>query len=114
MTGEPIIREFRAMPPITLTTDFGTASPYVAAMKGVILSVNSAAAIHDLTHAVPPQDVKHAAQFLAGGVPLFPPETIHVCVVDPGVGSAEAAAAADRLALILNKADYVVGAGPKG
>ena len=41
------------MPPITLTTDFGTASPYVAAMKGVILSVNPAATIHDLTHAIP-------------------------------------------------------------
>jgi S-adenosylmethionine hydrolase len=85
--GEPIVREFRAMSLITLTTDFGSASPYVAAMKGVILSVNPAVAIHDLSHAIPPQDVKHAAQFLAGGVPFYPPKTIHVCVVDPGVGS---------------------------
>jgi len=75
---------------ITLTTDFGNASPYVAAMKGVILSINPAAAIHDLTHAIPAQDIRHAAQFLAGGVPYFPPGTIHVCVVDPGVGSERA------------------------
>src|SRR5258708_31067966 len=75
------------MSPITLTTDFGTASPYVAAMKGVILSINSAAAIHDLSHAIPPQDLRHASQFLAGGVPYFPHGTVHVCVVDPGVGS---------------------------
>src|SRR5262249_50357207 len=101
MTGEPIVREVRAMSLITLTTDFGSASPYVAAMKGVHLSVNPAAAIHDLSHAIPPQDVKHAAQFLAGSVPFFPPKTIHVCVVDPGVGSDRAILLAEAGAQLL-------------
>jgi S-adenosylmethionine hydrolase len=87
MTVELFTGGFRPMSPITLTTDFGNASPYVAAMKGVILSVNPAAAIHDLSHAIPPQDLRHASQFLAGGVPYFPQGTVHVCVVDPGVGT---------------------------
>jgi S-adenosylmethionine hydrolase len=76
---------------ITLTTDFGTTSPYVAAMKGVILSLNPAARLVDLSHAVPPQDVRHAAFFLAGALPYFPPGTIHLVVVDPGVGTERAA-----------------------
>src|SRR5215468_10660302 len=74
-------------PIITLTTDFGAAAPYAAALKGVILSLNPAARLVDLTHQVPPQDVRHAAFFLAGAVPCFPREAIHVVVVDPGVGS---------------------------
>jgi S-adenosylmethionine hydrolase len=78
-------------PIITLTTDFGTTSPYVAAMKGVILSLNPAARLVDLSHAIPPQDVRHAAFFLAGAVPYFPPRTVHVVVVDPGVGTERAA-----------------------
>ncbi len=72
---------------ITLTTDFGTASPYVAVMKGVILSINPAARILDLTHDIRPQDLRHASYFLATATPFFPAGTIHVCVVDPGVGS---------------------------
>jgi S-adenosyl-L-methionine hydrolase (adenosine-forming) len=75
-----------AEPFITLTTDFGTASPYVAAMKGVILSLNPEARILDLSHDIPPQDVRHAAFFLASALPHFPPEALHVVVVDPGVG----------------------------
>jgi hypothetical protein len=75
---------------ITLTTDFGTASPYVAAMKGVILSINPSAAIFDLSHHIPAQDVRHASYYLAHSVPFFPPGGIHVCVVDPGVGSERA------------------------
>ncbi|HEX4609070.1 MAG TPA: SAM-dependent chlorinase/fluorinase [Urbifossiella sp.] len=74
-------------PVITLTTDFGAASPYVAAMKGVILSINPDARILDLSHVIPPQDIRHAAYFLAGCTGYFPAGTIHVCVVDPGVGS---------------------------
>jgi S-adenosylmethionine hydrolase len=74
-------------PIITLTTDFGTSSPFVAAMKGVILSVNPAARIIDLSHEIPPYDIRHAAFFLAEAVPLFPPETMHVVVVDPEVGT---------------------------
>jgi S-adenosylmethionine hydrolase len=71
---------------ITLTTDYGTASPYAAAMKGVILSLNPEARIIDLSHAIPPQDVRHAAFFLASAVTHFPSDALHVVVVDPGVG----------------------------
>jgi hypothetical protein len=74
-------------PFITLTTDFGEADSYVAAMKGVILSINPAARLMDLGHQLPPQDVVHAAFFLAGAVPYFPPGSLHVVVVDPGVGT---------------------------
>jgi S-adenosylmethionine hydrolase len=75
---------------VTLTTDFGAASPYVAVMKGVILSLNPAARIHDLTHAIRPQDLRHANYFLGTAAPFFPRGTTHVCVVDPGVGSERA------------------------
>jgi S-adenosylmethionine hydrolase len=78
-------------PLITLTTDFGRSSPYAAVMKGVILSINPAATIIDLTHEIRPQDVRHANYFLGTAVPYFPSGTIHVCVVDPGVGSERAA-----------------------
>ena len=72
---------------ITLTTDFGTASPYVAAMKGVLLNVNPVARLVDLTHEVPPQNVSYAGFFLAGALPYFPKSAVHLVVVDPGVGS---------------------------
>lgn len=72
---------------ITLTTDFGEDSPYVAAMKGVILSIHPQARIVDLSHHIPPQDLRHAGFFLSGAIPFFPPEAIHVIVVDPGVGT---------------------------
>jgi len=72
---------------ITLTTDFGTGSPYVATMKGVILSINPAANIVDLTHEVPARDVGRGAIVLDDVTERFPDETIHVAVVDPGVGT---------------------------
>src|SRR3972149_2346849 len=72
---------------ITLTTDFGEGSRYVAAMKGVILSLNPAAGIIDLSHRVPHQDIRAGAIALAEAAPFFPPHTIHVAVVDPGVGT---------------------------
>jgi S-adenosylmethionine hydrolase len=97
---------------ITLTTDFGTDSPYVAAMKGVVLSIQQDAVrkpshpalappvgrevgreaasdllIVDITHAVPPQEIGAAALILADTSRWFPPGTIHVVVVDPGVGT---------------------------
>ena len=72
---------------ITLTTDFGAGSPYVAAMKGVILTINAAATVVDLTHAVPAQDIRHAAVILEEVADRFPAGTIHVVVVDPGVGT---------------------------
>jgi len=75
------------MPIITLTTDFGTGSPYVAAIKGVVLSLNPAATMVDLTHEVPPHDVRCGAIVLEDTSDCFPPGTIHVAVVDPGVGT---------------------------
>ena len=72
---------------ITLTTDFGDADGYVGAMKGVILSLAPHATVVDISHTVPAQQVRHAAWVLATTAPFFPPGTIHVAVVDPGVGS---------------------------
>ncbi len=75
------------MPLVTLTTDFGRDSAYVAALKGVLLSVNPQARLLDLTHDIGPQDLQHASFFLRGCVLYFPPGTLHVVVVDPGVGT---------------------------
>ncbi|MFV1965803.1 MAG: S-adenosyl-l-methionine hydroxide adenosyltransferase family protein [Pirellulaceae bacterium] len=72
---------------ITLTTDFGQGSPYVAQMKGVILSLNPRATIVDITHAVAPQDVQGATYVLDDTYRWFPDDSIHVTVVDPGVGT---------------------------
>jgi len=72
---------------ITLTTDFGAGSPYVAAMKGVMLSINPLVRLVDLSHEVAPQDVSYGAVFLAETTTWFPAGTIHVAVVDPGVGT---------------------------
>jgi S-adenosylmethionine hydrolase len=70
-----------------LTTDFGTGSAYAAQMKGVILSINPEAVLVDVTHAIPPQDIRQGALVLAEVTPRFPKSSIHVCVVDPGVGT---------------------------
>lgn len=72
---------------VTLTTDFGVGSRFVAAMKGVILSINPHVKIVDISHAVAPQDIRGGAIVLAETCRWFPPGTIHVAVVDPGVGS---------------------------
>lgn len=74
-------------PIITLTTDFGHVDSYVAQMKGVILSLCSRATIVDISHQVPSFDIKRGAVLLAKTAPVFPPGTIHVGVIDPGVGS---------------------------
>jgi len=74
-------------PPIALLTDFGDADYFVGSIKGVILSVNPEATIVDVTHDVPPQDIEAAAFTLLAGYQSFPAGTIHVAVVDPGVGS---------------------------
>ena len=76
------------LPVITLLTDFGTADYYVGAVKGAILSVNPLAVIADITHEIPPQDVAAGAFTLLAAYKTFPAGTIHVAVVDPGVGSA--------------------------
>lgn len=75
---------------ITLTTDFGTADGYVGAMKGVIarLAGSPAPAIVDIAHEVPPGDIAHAAWVVATSTVEFPHGSIHVVVVDPGVGGA--------------------------
>lgn len=87
-TGHPPSDAVRPTRPIvTLTTDFGVSSRYVGEMKGALLCVAPDAAIVDLTHAVPPQDVATAARWLADAVPVFPRGTLHVVVVDPGVGT---------------------------
>lgn len=75
------------IPAITLLTDFGTADYFVAAMKGVILATNPQARIVDITHEIPPQDIEAAAFTLLAAQPAFPAGTIHLAVVDPGVGS---------------------------
>ncbi len=74
-------------PVITLTTDFGAGDAYTASMKGVILSLNPKAVIIDICHTVEPQNVLQAAFILSTACPYFPEGTIHLAVVDPGVGS---------------------------
>jgi len=72
---------------ITLTTDFGTRDGFVGAMKGRILALCPGATVVDISHDIPPQDILAGAWCLARATPTFPPDTIHVAVVDPGVGS---------------------------
>ncbi|HEX3865259.1 MAG TPA: SAM-dependent chlorinase/fluorinase [Gemmatimonadaceae bacterium] len=78
---------------ITLTTDFGTADGYVGEMKGVLLTLARDAQVVDITHDVPPQDVELARLTMARVWLRFPVGTIHVVVVDPGVGSSRKAIA---------------------
>jgi len=80
---------------ITLTTDFRTRDSYVAQMKGAILSINPAAQIVDVTHAIPPQNVSRAAVIIDEIASAFPSGSIHLAVVDPGVGSSRALLAAE-------------------
>jgi S-adenosylmethionine hydrolase len=80
---------------ITLLTDFGTADYFVAAMKGVILSTNPRAALVDITHEIPAHDVQAGAFTLLAACETFPAGTIHVAVVDPGVGSERRALVAE-------------------
>ena len=78
---------------ITLLTDFGTADGYVAEMKGVLTTVAPGATIVDLSHDIPPHDVESARLAVARYWKRFPPGTVHLIVVDPGVGSARRAIA---------------------
>lgn len=80
---------------ISLMTDFGLQDTYVGQMKGVIAAINPAAVVIDLTHAIPPQQIVQGAMALADSVQAFPPGTIHVAVVDPGVGTTRRAIAAE-------------------
>ena len=74
-------------PLITLLTDFGEDDGYVGAMKGVILSILPTAQIITITNQVPPQNLYHAARVLRNTYRYYPPHTVHLIVVDPGVGS---------------------------
>ncbi len=78
---------------ITLTTDFGTRDWFVGTMKGVVLGLAPRAAIVDITHEIPAGDIRAGAFALAAGCRFFPKGTIHVAVVDPGVGGARKAIA---------------------
>lgn len=82
-------------PLIVLTTDFGVSSPYVAAMKGVLLTLAREATIVDLTHAIEPQNIHQAALVVADFAPWFPVGAVHIVVVDPGVGSERALVVAE-------------------
>ena len=82
---------------ITLTTDFGTPDWFVATMKGVILGVNPRAIVVDITHEIPAGDIRAGAFSLAASCRSFPEGTVHVAVVDPGVGSARSAIAVQTL-----------------
>ena len=84
---------------ITLITDFGTADTYAGVMKGVILSNNPAVAVVDITHEIAPQDVRGACFALHTAFSWFPKKTIHLVVVDPGVGS-------ERRPLIVETENY--------
>lgn len=84
---------------IALLTDFGTQDYFVAAMKGVILSINREANIIDITHEITPQDIASASFILQSCYKEFPAKTIFTAVVDPGVGSA-------RRAILVETAEY--------
>ena len=72
---------------VTLLTDFGVADYFVGAMKGAVLSVNPRAQVVDITHEIPAHDIEAAAFPLLAAYESFPAGTVHVAVVDPGVGT---------------------------
>lgn len=88
--------------PISLTTDFGNDDGYVGVMKGVIFGILPAAQIVDISHSIAPQDIHQAAYVLETAAPYFPAGSVHVVVVDPGVGT-------DRrpIALFTDRACYI-------
>ena len=87
---------------ITLTTDFGLSDAYVAAMKGVILGINPEVTLVDICHTIKPQNTSQAAFVLSTAYQFFPQKTIHLVVIDPGVGT-------ERRAIILRtpSADFI-------
>jgi S-adenosyl-L-methionine hydrolase (adenosine-forming) len=88
---------------ITLTSDFGLKDPYVAEMKGVILTINPKAAIIDITHDIEKFNIRMAAFILASATPYFPEGTVHLAIVDPGVGTQR------RATIIKTKKSFFVG-----
>lgn len=85
---------------IALLTDFGTSDYFVAAMKGTMLKIAPDAGFVDITHEIPPQDIRSAAFVLGACYRDFPPGTAFLCVVDPGVGS-------ERRAIVVETEDYL-------
>jgi len=88
------------MKPITLTTDFGLDDWFVGAMKGVILRIAPHVPVVDVTHAIEPGDIRAGAFALAAAYRYFPAGTIHVAVIDPGVGS-------ERAGVVVESENYV-------
>ncbi|MBI4683596.1 MAG: SAM-dependent chlorinase/fluorinase [Nitrospirae bacterium] len=91
------------MPLITLTTDFGYKDPFVGMMKGAIFNINPSALIVDITHDINPYNIREAAIAVDVSHSFFPPTTVHVVVVDPGVGSNR------RPILVVTDQHYFVG-----
>ena len=85
---------------IAILTDFGSVDHYVAVMKGVIRKISPAVQTIDISHEIPPGDIQHAAIMLWQASSYFPPGTIFLCVVDPGVGT-------ERRPIILESGDYI-------
>ena len=83
------------MPIVTLTSDFGIRDSYVGAMKGALLEIDDALTLVDITHEVAPQDIAAGSHILRHGTPTFPLSTVHLAVVDPGVGGKRRAIAID-------------------
>jgi len=83
----PKAESVAANPIITLTTDYGTNDHLVGTMKGVILKINPDVTIVDITHNVTPYDLLDGALAIGAAYSYFPPKTVHVVVVDPGVGT---------------------------
>jgi S-adenosylmethionine hydrolase len=88
---------------ITLTTDFGYKDPFVGIMKGIILDINHSAKVIDITHGISPQNISEAAFMLEMSFNSFTHNTIHLVVVDPGVGSAR------RPILVVTENYYFIG-----
>lgn len=85
---------------ITLTTDFGYKDPFVGEMKGVILSINPSATVVDITHGIEPHKIEEGAFVIDSSYKYFPSGTIHIAVVDPGVGS-------ERRPIIVESGDHL-------
>ncbi len=88
---------------VTLLSDFGLRDHYVGVIKGVMLSLNPNLSFVDITHLVPPQDIRTGAFILGQAYPCFPAGTIHVAVVDPGVGTER------RAIVVYAGAQYFIG-----
>ena len=103
---------------ITLTTDFGAQDAYVATMKGVILGINPEATIVDICHSSEPQNIAQAAFIISTAYDYFPQDTIHVVIVDPGVGSQRRAIVLKTQRAFFVAPDngvlsYIIGASPE-